>query len=85
VRVLDTNQASLRGVIAFRAQPGLDQLPGENAAFGPERARHNAGEVRHHRHLAVEDVTTLLANYLLAVRGVQFDGDLVTHGSAGHK
>ena len=85
VRVLQRDQAGLRRVIALAAQLRLDVLPGEDAVFGPHRARHHAGEVRHHRHLVVEDVAALLADDLLPMRGVQLDRDLVAHGSAGHE
>ena len=60
-------------------------LPGENAIFGPHRARHHSGEVRHHRHLVIEDVSALFADDLLAMMGVQLDRNLVAHGSAGNK
>ncbi len=46
---------------------------------------HHAGEVRHHRHLVVEDMAALFADDLLPVRGVQLDRDLVAHGAAGHE
>ena len=44
-----------------------------------------AGEDRRGGHLVVQNVRPRLGDHLLAGLGVQADGDLVAHGSGGHK
>ena len=44
-----------------------------------------AGEGGHHGHLPIEDVGAGFADDLLAVVGVEADGDLVAHGAGGNE
>ena len=62
---------------------GGEVLPGEDAVRRGDGAEGAAGEVGDHAHLPIEDVGAGLAEDLLAVLGVELDGDLVAHGAGG--
>ncbi len=83
VGVFEADEGGLGAVVDLRADGGGDDGPGEDAAFGGDGAALAAGEGGGHGHLPVEDVGAGLADDLLAVLGVDADGDLVAHGAGG--
>ena len=59
--------------------------PRQDAPLRRHRPDLAARKSRNHRHLPVKNVTTRLANHLLAMLGMQPDRNLVPHTARRHK